>query len=93
MSQPLPKTNTLVSLYEAASRFSEQPELDLPRPAFDRFIKIRAVMDRVGLSSTSIYTFMKRGEFPPNIKVGRTSLWSEYSINAWMDEKKTEAGL
>jgi len=54
----------------------------------DRFIKIKEVLQRVGLSSTSLYNFIDQGRFPAQIKLGRTSVWSENAVNQWMEEQK-----
>ena len=54
----------------------------------DRFIKLQEVLDRIGLSSTSLYNFIAQGRFPAQIKLGRTSVWSENAVNQWMEEQK-----
>ena len=54
----------------------------------DRFIKIKPVLERVGLSSTSLYTLIAKQRFPAQIKIGRTSVWSENAVTQWMEEQK-----
>lgn len=58
------------------------------RPSHDRFLKIKPVLERVGLSSTSLYNLIAKGQFPAQIKIGRTSVWSEFAVNQWMEEQK-----
>jgi prophage regulatory protein len=58
-------------------------------PPQDRFIKLKEVLARVGLSRTSLYELIKAGKFPKQIKLtNRSSAWSEQAVNAWMDAKK-----
>jgi prophage regulatory protein len=59
--------------------------------SYDRFIKLKEVLNRVGISSTSVYNYIQQGTFPKQIKMGQTSFWSEQSVNAWMNAKKAEA--
>ena len=63
-----------------------------PHPSTDRFMRIAVVLDRVGVSSSTLYSWMAEGLFPQQIKIGRTSVWSENEIYAWMDQQK-EANL
>ena len=54
----------------------------------DRFLRLSAVMDYVGLSHCTIYRKIREGSFPAQIKIGALSVWSEKEVIAWMDEKK-----
>ncbi len=58
----------------------------------DRFLKIQAVLDRVGIARSTVYAYMETGNFPTPIKIGRASFWSEIEITAWMDALKKQAG-
>jgi prophage regulatory protein len=41
-----------------------------------------------GLSKSSIYAMMKRGEFPKCVTIGcRAVAWIEAEIQQWIDEK------
>jgi prophage regulatory protein len=55
-------------------------------PSTIRFLKKREVMHRTGLSSSGIYDLIKRGLFPPQIKLsgGKSVVWLESSINEYM---------
>jgi len=57
----------------------------------DRFLRIRRVLDRVGIARSTLYTYMEAGRFPTQIKIGRASYWSEQEIIAWMEEHKTNS--
>ena len=58
----------------------------------DRFLKIKAVLDRVGMGRSTVYAYIETGRFPTQIKIGRASYWSEIEITAWMDALKAQAG-
>jgi len=66
---------------------------EIPKQAFshqaDRFLRIREMLWRVGLSRSSMYRMMNKGNFPRQIKLnGTTSVWSEKEIMAWMEQQK-----
>ena len=47
-----------------------------------------------GLSRSSIYAAMSRGEFPRPIKIGRRAVaWPKTVIDNWIEERKAEAGF
>jgi len=52
----------------------------------DKFLTIKEVMSRVGLSRSMIYKLLEHGEFPRPKKIGRLIRWRESVIEAWMDE-------
>lgn len=56
----------------------EQGESLLPLPA---------VKARVGMGKTKIYEEIKTGGFPKCIKNGRTSVWIESEIDAWISRQ------
>ncbi len=56
----------------------------------DRFLRLPAVMDIVGLKTTAIYDAVARGEFPRPVKFGRVSAWSEAEVRAWVEARKAE---
>lgn len=50
-----------------------------------RFLRLRQVKDRTGLSCSSIYDRMTQGTFPKTISLGGTSVgWIESEIDEWM---------
>ncbi len=55
-----------------------------PDPA-DRIIRIGTVLQLTGLSRSTLYRKVQRGEFPKQIKLSeRCAGWRQSSINAWM---------
>lgn len=45
---------------------------------------------RSGLSRSTIYAWMKLGEFPQPVKLGeRLVAWRESDINAWLQSRET----
>jgi prophage regulatory protein len=58
----------------------------------DRFLRIREMLWRVGLSRSSIYRMIEAGDFPQQIQINKaTVVWSENEIVAWMDQQKSKA--
>lgn len=54
----------------------------------DRVLRIDEVSESVGLSRTTIYRLMLRGEFPKNFKLGeRSSGWLLSQIDQWLQER------
>ena len=50
--------------------------------------RLSAVQNKTGLSRSTIYSMMKNGEFPKNIKLGvRAVGWLDADIQAWIDSR------
>jgi predicted DNA-binding transcriptional regulator AlpA len=56
---------------------------------FDRPAK-EGVIGKVGMAAPTIYELIRKGEFPMPVKRGRSSLWIESEIDAWIAELKEE---
>ena len=54
----------------------------------DRLIKLEEVISQVGMGKTKIYEMLQFEEFPPPVKLGRYSRWSQLEIQAWIEEQK-----
>ena len=51
-------------------------------------IRLKAVMQRTGLSRATIYRLMNVGAFPRSFKVGKSaSGWLEAEVSAWISER------
>ncbi len=51
----------------------------------DRILRLDAVLDRTGLSRSTLYRKIHAGTFPPNIKIStRCAGWRESAINDWL---------
>ena len=52
------------------------------------------VEKRTGLSRSTIYDWMKRGEFPQPVKLGaRLVAWRESDVTAWLESRETKGRL
>jgi prophage regulatory protein len=50
-----------------------------------QFLRLRAVMNLVGLSRAQIYLMMRAGLFPQNVHVTtRAVAWDSEEVDAWM---------
>ncbi|WP_126969018.1 AlpA family transcriptional regulator [Xanthomonas sp. BRIP62411] len=58
-----------------------------PAPTPRRFLRIRDVMSRTGLSKSTIYTKIRLKQFPAHVPLGSISVWVESEISEWMDEQ------
>jgi len=53
-----------------------------------KVLRLPEVRLRIGLSRSQVYLMIKRGEFPPPIKIGaRASAWMESDVDAWLAER------
>ena len=51
----------------------------------DRILRLAAVLDRTGLSRSTLYRKIDTGTFPKQIKLSeRCAGWRESAINAWL---------
>ena len=51
----------------------------------DRILRIKAVLERTGLSRATMYRKMQSGSFPKNVRIStRCTGWRESAVNAWM---------
>ncbi len=54
----------------------------------DRLLRRREVEEITGLGHSSIYRFMKDGEFPRAVKVGPVAVrWRASDIAAWLESR------
>jgi len=55
----------------------------MPQP--DRIIRLRTVLDRTGLSRSTIYRKIAEGTFPAQIKISINGAgWRESDVNRWI---------
>jgi len=48
---------------------------------------------RTGLSRSTLYDWMKRGEFPQPVKLGlRIVAWRESDVTEWLESRETRGG-
>jgi prophage regulatory protein len=57
-----------------------------------RLLRRREVEERTGLSRSTIYEWMRTGQFPRPIALGTRSVrWQQHDVDAWIAER-TAAG-
>jgi len=53
-----------------------------------QLIRLPQVIKQTGLSRSMIYLLIKRGEFPPPIKLTERSVaWNSEGIDKWIDDR------
>jgi len=58
-----------------------------------RFLRLPAVMSRVGLSRSGIYAKIATGDFPVPTKISRRCVvWTNFSIDSWINSHIKAAG-
>jgi prophage regulatory protein len=58
----------------------------------ERILRRPAVESMTGLSRSTIYDWMKRGEFPQPVALGaRLVGWKESEIQAWLEAREVKA--
>ncbi|MEN3748371.1 AlpA family phage regulatory protein [Sphingomonas sp. HF-S3] len=51
----------------------------------DRILRIKTVLERTGLSRSTMYRKMQAGTFPPNVQIStRCAGWRESAIADWL---------
>lgn len=50
-------------------------------------IKLTLVLARTGLSKSTIYAMIARGEFPKAVPLGSMARWVEDEIDAWVNAR------
>jgi len=55
----------------------------MPQP--ERIIRLRTVLERTGLSRSSVYRKIAEGTFPAQLKIGAHGAgWHESAVNRWI---------
>lgn len=51
----------------------------------ERILRIKAVLDRTGLSRTTLYRKVQKGSFPKQVAISTRCIgWRESAVNAWL---------
>lgn len=51
----------------------------------DRILRIKTVLDRTGLSRSTLYRKIQNGTFPGQVQIStRCAGWRESAVDAWM---------
>lgn len=59
----------------------------------DRLLTRQVVSEMVGFKTTALYAKIASGDFPPPVKIGRCSRWSEQAVAQWIEEQKARCEL
>lgn len=55
--------------------------------ATDRIIRLRTVLDRTGLSRSTVYRKIAEGTFPSQVRISMHGAgWRESAINRWIED-------
>lgn len=60
-----------------------------------RRLRIKQVVDKVGIPKSTLYKMIKDGDFPAQRKDGSSSFWLEHELDEWIIERhnlECEAG-
>lgn len=64
-----------------------QPDAAVSVDRPDRILRLPAVLDRTGLSRSTLYRKIQEGTFPRQIALGvRTAGWRESAVSRWMQD-------
>ena len=60
-------------------------DIDMAGDAPERILRINAVLDRTGLTRSTLYRKIAAGTFPRQVKLSaRCAGWRESAVNAWL---------
>ena len=63
------------------------PEVKMSDESFDRILRIKSVLDRTGLTRSTLYRKMQHGTFPRQVSISqRCAGWRESAVNAWLQD-------
>ena len=58
------------------------------RPMMDKMLRLAEVMERTGLSRTTIWRYEREGSFPRRRKIGKTMVgWLASEIETWLNSR------
>ena len=57
-----------------------------------RLLRRAEVMDRVGLSKSTLYSRISAGTFPKPVTLGSSVRWVESEVEGWISERVSERG-
>ena len=57
-------------------------------PTQERLLRRLEVADLTGIKANStLYDMIRRGDFPPPVKLGRSSAWRESEVRQWIADR------
>jgi prophage regulatory protein len=70
-------------------------EANTSAPTAHRFLRLPAVLERVGVSKSTLQRWIKAGMFPAGVALTATRstvAWSAAAVDAWIADKLTAGG-
>lgn len=59
----------------------------------ERILRLGTVLERTGLSRSTLYRKIDSGEFPRQVKISERCVgWYSSMINRWLDQRRAENG-
>jgi len=56
-----------------------------------KFIKMPDVLERTGMSRSTLYRGVDENTFPQPVKVGRAAFWIEAEVESWLQDRIAES--
>lgn len=73
--------------------FDHRGKVDMS-DVIDRIVRLDAVLDRTGLSRSTLYRKIRKGSFPQQIKISdRCVGWRESDLGSWLRNPHCYSGL
>ena len=55
---------------------------------YKKFLRRRAVLQKLGISRTHLYELERAGDFPAHFMLSpRCAVWDEAAVDAWMEQR------
>lgn len=52
------------------------------------YISIKEICQHLGISRSTVYYQMRNGDFPKQVKFGKSARWERQSVLSWIDQQK-----
>lgn len=65
------------------------PIMEKPQPVL-ALEDINSIAERLAISRSAIYAWVKEGRFPAPAKLGKTSRWLTSEVDAWISDRCAE---
>ena len=73
------------TVFSSPSSAHAAPLMPVSDSVQERFIRLPEVMHLCGLSRSTIYELIRKGEFPPQVSLGGKNVaWLHSEVTAWM---------
>jgi prophage regulatory protein len=79
-------------MMQEAQNGYKQEKLENKQEAPLVLMRIPQILEVMPISRATFCSMVKKGEFPKPIKIGRSSLWTQEQVQAYMRQKAKEAG-